>query len=326
MIEGTVSAVVVTWNSKQDIAECLDSLLNQSAKPTEIIVVDNASSDGTPDLISSRYPQIKLIRLATNEGFAKGNNIGIRSTDSAWVVLLNPDARLETGWIECLLNFAADNPAAGALGGVLWSSGGGLPDRTLIDSTGIEIYKSRRVRDSGFGEGNAVLPVTPVRVFGICAAAVLLKRKMLDDIAIDGEIFPERFFCYYEDADLAWRAWRRGWQAWTIPAAEGFHRRGGSPIGSRFSRYYTHRNRLWMIIRNDEFYDLFRAIPEICIHELLMLARVIRYPYLLKAVWQSLGGVGRSLGERRRLQSNSSDPVPFQPGVGFSRSEQNKHN
>ncbi len=321
MSAGKVSAIVVTWNSKDDVAACLDSLLVQSVKPIEIIIVDNASHDGTPDFVASKFPEVKLIRLEENEGFARGNNLGVQAASGDWLLLLNPDARLTPNWIELLLEFADNKKMVGALGGLLWRSGRELPERTVIDSVGIEIYLSRRVRDWGSSESRDFLPTTPMPVFGVCAAAALLKRAMLDDVAIAGEVFPERFFCYYEDADLAWRAWRRGWQAWTIPSAEGFHRRGGSALGSRFSRYYTHRNRLWMILRNDSFASLLRSLPEICAHELLMLARILRYPYLLKAVWQALRGIGESFREAGRLPDRQHDPIPFKPGVGFSQAE-----
>lgn len=321
MIPTRVSAVVVTWNSERDIAACLASLQYQTIKPFEITVVDNASDDSTVEFVALNFPDVALIRLDTNAGFAKGNNIGIKASTGDWLLLLNPDAEVDPTWIERLLEVAEGNPRIGMLGGVLWRSGDGLGQYTVIDSLGIEIYKSRRVRDIGAGEKLKHLPESPWQVFGVCAAAVMLKREMLVDISIDSQIFPERFFCYYEDADLAWRAFRRGWQAWLVPLAIGFHRRGGSPVGNRFSRYYTHRNRLWMILRNDSFGSLKWAFPEIFLHELLMLARVIRYPYLLQAVWQSLTGVLVSIRERKLLPDRGSGSLPFKPGIGFSRAE-----
>lgn len=317
-----VSAVVVTWNSVNDIDKCLTSLFAQTFGLTQIIVVDNASQDGTVEYVQTRYSNVKLISLDYNAGFARGNNLGIAAAaECDWILLLNPDACIEPDWIEKLLDFASHRMDIGALGGVLWRSGDGLPDKTIIDSLGIEIYKSRRVRDFGTSEEKEFLPDRPNAVFGICAAAALYNCKMLKEISIDDEIFPERFFCYYEDADLAWRAWRRGWSAWIVPAVSGYHRRGGSPVGSRFSRFLTHRNRLWLIIRNDNPHCFLLSIPEIFLHELYMLARLLRYPYLIKAVIQSLTGIKKSLAERRKFLELPHSTVPFKPGVGFSRKE-----
>jgi GT2 family glycosyltransferase len=317
----TVSAVIVTWNSEKDISRALTSLLNQSIRPDPIIVVDNGSTDSTVQIVRWDFPQVKLIPNERNLGFAAGNNIGIKAAGGEWIVLLNPDASLESDWIQNLLEFGADNRSAGSLGGVLFRIGDEGSEPEIVDSIGIEIYESRRVRDGGAGEGLAVVPSNPERVFGVCAAAVMLRREMLDQVADGDEVFPARFFCYYEDADLAWRGWRAGWEAWIVPAAHGFHRRGGSPVGSRFSRYLTHRNRLWMILRNDRISDVIPFIPQLLLHKCYLLARVLIYPYLLRAGWESVLGIGLSMKERRRLAGLGYRRPPFEKGVGFSSKE-----
>lgn len=308
--------MVVTWNSEKTIAATLDSLKSQTV-PVDIVVVDNASNDRTTQVIEERYPEVRLIRSDTNDGFARANNVGIVETDSDWVLLLNPDASIESKFIEKLLSFADRSKSRiGMLGGILLSAKN--PQSTpIIDSAGIEIFRSRRVRDRLMG---CPLPVElnqPERVFGVCAAAVLCRREMLEDIMIESEIFPEAFFSYYEDADLAWRAWRRGWEAWIVPEAVGYHHRGGSPVGGKFSRYLTHRNRFWMIARNEPLSNLISALPELIGHEILMLLRVIRFPYLLKAVFETLMGMPRARNQYRKLPSVSSNPPPFCRGIGF---------
>lgn len=312
-----VSAVVVTWNSSKDIVRCLDSLLNQTHDLEKVVVVDNASSDGTPDLITSRFPQVTLERKAENEGFARGNNIGIARLSTDWILTLNPDAHLASDWVEKLLSFTEGKPRIGIVGGKLYKDSSSLDESRIIDSAGIEIFRSRRVRDLGMGEPDGEQWNKPMRVFGICAAAALYRRDMMADVSIRGEIFPERFFSYYEDADLAWRAWRRGWEAWMYPDATGWHMRGGSPVGDRFSRYMTHRNRLGMIARNESLLDTLTGFPELVAHEILMLLRVVRYPYLIKAVIEALSHLALSIRDRKRLQSTNPIPPPFRKGIGF---------
>lgn len=311
-----IAAVVVTWNSARDITACLDSLINQTREIDDIIVVDNASSDGTPDAIASRYPTVKLERRLENEGFACANNIGIKNTFSDWVLTLNPDAWLAHNWLEVLLSFVEGKDRIGMLGGKLLT-GGTSSSAPVIDSLGIEIFRSRRVRDRAMGVPDSEELNKVERVFGICAGAALYRRKMLDDVGIMGEVFPERFFAYYEDADLAWRAWRRGWEAWLVPEACGWHKRGGSPIVSRFSRYMTHRNRLGLIARNEPLLETLTALPELLVHETLMLARVIRYPYLIKALFEAIADFPKAIRERKRLLTTNPVPPPFQPGIGF---------
>jgi len=314
----TVSAIVVTWNSAGDITACLNSLLSQSRPLDEIIVVDNHSQDGSAEQVCRDFPSVHTIPLNYNAGFAKGNNIGISTARGEWILFLNPDAVLEPNWLQTTLEFTRDRPRIGAVGGVLYRE----PiagDREVIDSLGIEIYKSRRVRDKGAGEEAAKrIGGEAFRVFGLCAAAALYRRALLDDVAISGEVFPESFFCYYEDSDLAWRAWRRGWEAWVVPQAAGVHRRGGSGAGARFSRRMTQRNRLWMIARNDTISGLIKAAPQILMHEAILLIRMLRYPYLFGASLEAIAGLPLALKQRRLLTATSQTSPPFQPGTGFT--------
>ena len=149
VIKHRVSAVVVSWNSSKDIVRCLDSLLNQTYDLNKVIVVDNASSDGTSDLVSSRFPQVYLERRTINEGFARGNNLGIAKLSADWVLTLNPDAHLAPDWVEKQLDFTAGKPRIGMVGGKLFREATSPHGERIIDSVGIEIFRSRRVRDWG---------------------------------------------------------------------------------------------------------------------------------------------------------------------------------
>ena len=312
----TVSAVVVTWNSERDIADCLSSLLSQHHPVETIFVVDNNSTDKTAEIIRTRFPAVELIAEPVNHGFAKGNNIAFNRCGSEWIIALNPDAQLEPDWLSKLLAYADTDLKIGMLGGLLLGKTDGEP---VIDSLGIEIFESRRVQDSLMGQPAIIIPTEPFAVFGVCAAAVLYRREALLDCAIDGETFPERFFSYYEDADLSWRMWRRGWKAVIVPSAVGYHKRGGSPIGSGYSRKLVHRNRLWMIARNEPLTNLFRHPLPVLLHSFLMCLRMIRYPYLIGAQWDALMGLLWASRCRKALPSICNIAPPFKAGTGFSR-------
>ncbi len=320
MSESTsVSAVVVTWNSERDIVACLDSLVKQTHQIDTIIVIDNASSDNTCNLVNEHFTQVELVKNPENIGFAAANNIGIGMTDSEWLLTLNPDARIEPDWVEALLKYANGKGQVGALGGMLYRDQGEKNADKIIDSTGIEIYQSRRVRDRGFGEIDRGQYAKDERVFGICAAACLYRRKMLEDTKIDSEVFAESFFSYYEDADLAWRAWRRDWEAYYVPTAVGWHRRGGSPVGSRFSRELTHRSRYWMIARNEPQWKMLFGGFGFYWHEVLIFLRMLRYPYLFGTAIRTLLGIGKAARQRKLLKDISTSRLPFCQGSGFGR-------
>lgn len=313
----TVSAVVVTWNSKRDIVACVDSLIKQTHKLDSIIVIDNASTDRTCELILEHFTEVMLVAKPDNLGFAAATNIGIRMTDSEWVLTLNPDARLEPDWLERLLDNAERKERIGMLGGMLYRDQNGKGGHRIIDTVGIEIFKSRRVRDRGFGAIDHGQFAIDERVFGICAAGGLYRREMLEDTKIDGEVFAESFFSYYEDADLAWRAWRRGWEAWYVPSAIGWHRRGGSPVGSRFSRELTHRNRYWMIARNEPQWKMLLSGLAFYWHEVLIFLRMLRYLYLFGTAVRTFLGIGKAARQRGRLEDCNPTPPPFRRGSGF---------
>ncbi|MDP8237849.1 MAG: glycosyltransferase family 2 protein [Candidatus Hatepunaea meridiana] len=314
----SVAVIIVTWNSANDIEICLNSLSRQSYPITKIVVVDNASNDDTTDIISKNYSFVNLIRNRVNEGFAKGNNIGISSIDTDLVLTLNPDAKLEQDYIEKLIDFAVTHPNVGLITGKLFRDGQFINNKQVIDSAGIEIYDSRRVKDRGSGQLDEGAFETPERVFGGCAAATLYRKEMLDDISPDNQYFAESFFAYYEDADLAWRAFRRGWEVWYVPTAICWHRRGGSPVGSRFSRSLTHRNRLWMIARNEPLTRTVKSLPSLLIHEFLMTFRMIRYPYLFKSTIEALIGLPEAIRYRKSLPDKINKKPPFTKGTGFS--------
>jgi GT2 family glycosyltransferase len=314
----SVTVVIVTWNSIRDIATCLKALTRQTLQAKTVIVVDNASSDGTPELIASDFPEVKLIRNQKNEGFARGNNIAISECETDWVLLLNPDAFPEDDYIETLIEFAVDKPRIGMLTGKLLRTRNDKYDFDIIDSTGIEIFTSRRVIDRGAGMIDDGSWDAPERVFGACAAAALYRIDMIRDVTPDDQVFAEQFFSYYEDADLAWRAWRRGWEAWYVPEAVCRHKRGGSPVGSPFSRYLTHRNRLWLVARNEPHYRILQHLPTFLAHELLMLLRIIRYPVLIKAVFEALIKLPEAIRYYKTLPDTDSTPPPFVPGTGFN--------
>ncbi len=320
----SIAAVVITYNSAVDITTCLNSLLSQTLSVDSVIVLDNASSDRTVDIVAEKYPEVKLIRRTVNEGFARGNNLAIAEIESDWLLTLNPDTELSENYLEKLVEFSMSNPRVGALMGKLIREIRSTSGKSIIDSTGIEIYYSRRVKDrsAGFEDDGSLR--NPEKVFGVCAAAALYRREMLDDISPDGEIFAESFFSYYEDADIAWRAWRRGWEALFIPEAVCLHKRGGSPVTSRFSRELTHRNRLWLIARNEPLFSICKHPLSLFLHEILMILRMVRYPYLILTTAKALADLPHAIKYRKSLPSTNDVPPPFKPGIGFGRDDLGK--
>jgi GT2 family glycosyltransferase len=243
-----VSILITTFNSAQFIERCLDAAQRQSFRPLEIIVVDNASADGTCELLSKFGSGIKVIRNDTNTGFAAAQNQAARSAQGRWLLSLNPDVVLDPNFIAEGVSIGELNPKVGAVCGKLlrWNPGADPEFTKVIDSTGIYFLPNLRHLDRGAGEPDQGQFEMPEYVFGATGAAVLYRRSMFEDVSVDGEFFDEQFFAYREDADLAWRAQIMGWRCLYTPQAVAWHVRRVTP--ERRSELPTEIN--WHSIKN----------------------------------------------------------------------------
>lgn len=230
-----VAIVILTYNSRAFLDECLESLraLTTSAA---VIVADNASADGTPAHVRERHPEVRLLELGGNWGFAGGYNRALAEVEAEWFALLNPDARLAPDWLEVLLRFAAEHPAAAILGGKLLFPGG-----RVLQSAGAQITDAGTAFEIGWGQADHGQYDEPRRTAAIPGAALLIRRAAWQ--ALGG--FDAEYFAYLEDVDLCWRAWLAGQEVWAIPAAEAWHRFGATSGGraSAFRIRQMQRNR-----------------------------------------------------------------------------------
>jgi GT2 family glycosyltransferase len=240
----SVAVVVVNFNGGEIVEQSLEAVAAQSRRPERTIVVDNASDDGSPDRIAARFPEVELIRLDRNAGFAAANNIGVRAAEgSGWVALLNPDAFPEPTWLERLVETAATRPEFSFFGSLLLRA----DDQEEVDGTGDAYHVGGMAwrRDNGRPLGEAHLEAG--EIFSPCAAAALYRRDAF--LAAGG--FDETLFAYYEDSDLAFRMRLLGERCFYEPAAIVRHV-GFSSAGeeSPFTVYHSQRNLVWAWAKN----------------------------------------------------------------------------
>ncbi len=226
-----VSILITTFNSQQFIEQCLDSVRRQSYRPLEIIVVDNASTDCTRELLSKFGDGMKIIYNDTNTGFASAQNQAARSAQGNWLLSLNPDVILSPDFISKAVSMGESNPKIGAVCGKLlrWNPEADPEFTKVIDSTGIYFLPNLRHLDRGAGEEDRGQFDKAEYVFGATGAAALYRRSMFDDVLVESEFFDEQFFAYREDADLAWRAQLMGWHCLYAPQAVAWHVRRVTP-------------------------------------------------------------------------------------------------
>ncbi len=236
-----VGVVVVAYQSKPHLQRCMDALAAQTFQDFELIVWDNASTDGALDGLSA-LAQATLHRSEENLGFAAGNNRAAELTRAPYLALLNPDAFPQPDWLERLVAVLDSHEDVAAVGSLQLDDA----DPQILDGAG-DVYHATGIPYRG-GYG-AARPdhLSAGEVFAPCAAAALYRRAAFD--AIGG--FDERYFCYCEDVDLGFRMRAAGWRAWFEPQAIVRHVGSASAgLRSPFAVKHGVRNRLWTYVKN----------------------------------------------------------------------------
>jgi len=238
-----ISIVILTFNSENFIKSCLVSIFAQGNCGFEVIVVDNGSKDETVNFIKKDFPQVILIENKENFGACKARNQGITAASEDWVLTLDCDIILETGFLYNIKNFIKNlSPKIGIIQPKILKS-----DRITIYSTGIFLSSLRRFYDIGEGKIDNWKFSKSNYVFGACSAAAVYKKQMLEEIKEDTGYFDERFFFLVEDVDLAWRAQRMRWKALYHPAAVSYHFGNSSSLNKAYRQFLCWRNRNLML-------------------------------------------------------------------------------
>lgn len=236
-----ISVVIPNWNGGRYLPGCLDSLRAQSYRNFEIVVVDNASTDGSDRVVEEQYPEVRLFRMDRNLGFAGGVNEGIRRSQGDIVALLNNDAEADPEWLSTLAAAAAAHPEVGFFACKILL----FDRRDHIHSAG-DFYGRNGVpgnrgvwqRDEGqFDREEPVLSA--------CGAASGWRRELLEDVGL----FDESLFMYCEDVDLSLRSQLKGYSCLYLPGSRVYHRLSATGGGETAS-YYCGRNFIAVAIKN----------------------------------------------------------------------------
>ena len=235
------SVVIPNWNGERLLPACLDSLRAQCETDFETIVVDNASADGSLELLKRAYPEVRVVALPRNLGFTGGVNAGIRAATAPVVVLLNSDVEAAPEWLAGVLAAFASDPAVGMVASKIM-----LHDhRDVFNSAGDQFGRNGVPQNRGVWEQDEGQYDEREYVFGPCGGAAAYRRSLLLDVGP----FDERLFMYLEDVDLAWRAQLLGYRCLYEPSAVVYHRLSATG-GGVLSSFYTGRNTVAVLAKN----------------------------------------------------------------------------
>jgi GT2 family glycosyltransferase len=237
-----ISVVVLNWNGSQVLDQCLKSLYDQTYRPLEILVVDNASTDDSVDLIKKGFPGLKLIVNKQNLGFGGGNNVGIQASQGSYIMMLNNDTRLDPRCIEELKRGIEKEDRYGACASKILLQ----YEDNLIDAAGIVVCPDGLSIGRGRLEKGDLYD-DEVEVFFASDCACLYRREMLEDIGL----YDEDFFAYADETDMGWRAQLAGWRCLYNPKAVVYHLHSASSgTYSPMKAFLVERNRIWVAVKN----------------------------------------------------------------------------
>jgi len=305
-----VSVTIVTFNSGRFIKRCLESVLVQRYPNKEVIVVDNASTDGTVDILEQFEDRCQIIYNDENIGFAAAQNQAISLSTGDWVMTLNPDVLLLPNFIQSLVDAGQMDSKIGSVCGKLLTilASFDLPEKPLVDSTGIYFTPMLRHLDRGSQEIDNGHYLNHEYVFGATAAAALYRRQMIEDVSLGEEFFDPDFFVYREDADVAWRAQLLGWRCIYTPHARGYHVRNVLPGNRRALppeiNMHSVKNRFLMRVKNMTGHLYWRNCLSITTRDLVvLLCCIFREQTSLKAFWYVAKNWKRVTSKRREIMA-----------------------
>ncbi len=305
MSDPDVSVVIVNLDGKPWLDGCLSAASAQDGVRAEIIVVDNASTDGSAEFVRERHPGVRVVELRENRGFAGGANAGCALARGRYIAMLNNDAEPDAGWLHALVGALDGAPHAAMAASRIVR----MDDPAVIDSAGDGWLRCGGAFKRGFGQP-ASMWLEGGEVFGACGAACLVRREAFERVGG----FDESFFVAFEDVDLSFRIRLAGGTCVYEPRAVVRH--AGSATLGRLSRkavFYGQRNLEWVYAKNTPGALLLATLPGHLVYDcgaaIYFLSRG-RLPAFLAAKCAALSGLARVLRVRRQVQRGRRASVP----------------
>lgn len=261
-----LSIIIVSWNAKDYLVGCLMSLYEEDLDATEIIVVDNGSTDGSPEAVEELFPEVMLIRSSENLGFARANNVGIRASSGKFVCLINSDVRVLDNCLEALKKCMASESSAGLVCPKILN-----PDMTLQPTLRrFPSIKGALLSAIGLDSRNYMPHERETDAEAVSGCFMMARRRAIEEAGL----LDERFFFYAEDKDWCRRMKNAGWKIIYLPEAKAIHYGGQSSAAAPVRFYLELQNanlKYWKKHKGHVKTTLYLAI--VALHQLLRLAR-----------------------------------------------------
>lgn len=296
-----VSVIIPNWNGSDLLEDCLNSLGKQTFRNFEVILVDNGSTDNSLEYVENNFPEVKIIKLKKNFGFARAINEGVKVSEAEYVVFLNNDTKVDKDWLKNLVEYADKHPEVISVNSKLLN----FYDNKVIDGVGMMINEVGQAKSIGWQEKDKGQYDKESYVFGATGGAALFRRK--DFIKVG--LFDENFFMYSEEVDFAFRAQFLGYKSLLCPKAIVFHKHKATAQKlPAHIEYWQFRNMIQTLLKDFPAPILlkkWRWLKIILVHLntiFYQLKNGFWWPPILADLW-ILFHLPRLLKERKRIQS-----------------------
>lgn len=301
-----VSIIVLNWNGKKFLKNCLDSLSKLTYSSVEVIVVDNNSNDGSQEFIRKNYPEFTLIENKENYGFAKGNNIGFKKSKGKYVLFLNNDTVVTPDFLQPLIEDFNNDPKIGCVQPQIRL----MEDKSRLDQIGSYISYVGFLYHYGYRKKYSEKNYGKIKnIFSAKGACIMFPRKLLEEIGL----FDEDFFIFFEETDLCFRVWLSGHKVLYEPKSLIYHLVGGDTIASD---KYKYERRIYLIFRNTNcsylknfgtrnmitVYSIFLSVQILIFLLFLIQLRFNLLRAIIKAYWWNIVNIKNTLRKRRYVQ------------------------
>jgi len=307
-----VSIIIVTIGSKDYLWHCLDSVKMQSYTNIETIVIDNSCCLNFSTKIAQSFNFAKFFPSVTNLYYSSSLNKGIALSKGEFTLCLNDDVILDKDFVKKAVNGFFLNKKIGLISGKILRS-----DGKTIDTTGLFLTCFRTAKERGYGSRDVGQFEKMGFIFGVNGAVAFYRKKMLEDIRDGYGYFDTRLRMFYEDVDVSWRANKKGWFGYYIPAAKAYHVRGGSlrpdcGIDKPFARGYLNdqlhyelvKNRYLVILKNETIFGFIFYLIPILIYDAITLAYILLFkPKMINFILKKIiGGTKHVIVDKLKLQ------------------------
>ena len=303
-----VSIIIVNWNGLRWLPDCFGSLAKQDYKNYEIIFVDNASSDGSVEWVRKQYPKTKICINRENLGFADANNVGFRKAKGEYVLFLNNDTRVTKTFLgELVKVLERDETIAGTQSKILLMD---HPD--THDSVGAFLTPTGFLFHYGFGAKDQKKYNKEINLYTAKGACMMFRKKVLETVAIHGDIFDPDYFAYFEESDMCHRVWLAGYRIVYAYRSVIYHKMGAtsSSMNNAFIQYHSFKNRIRTYLKNFGPFWLWTILPvHLFLCELYAIRSYLRGNFALgwaieRAYWWNIRQFRRTLRLRKLIQGS----------------------